>query len=408
MIAGMVTVKVDIIIIGAGPAGLGFARSLAGTGLKVVIIERLAIDELRSPPVDGRDIALTHFSIRLLKALGAWARIPAQSIAPIRQAKVLDGDSSYSLDFDNRKVVVDALGYLVSNQHIRRALFEEVESLDDVEIITATTVDDVNTRHDEASVMLSNGETVEAGLIVAADSRFSTTRRKMGISAAMRDFGRVAIVCRMRHEFSHNATAFECFQYGRTLAVLPLSGNQSSIVITVPADMAEQILTMDEERFNADVAQGFKYRLGKMALTGRRYPYPLVAVLADRFVANRFALIGDAAVGMHPVTAHGFNLGIRGQDTLAREIKSVLSKNADIGAFNVLDKYQSIHSRVTRPLYFGTNGIVGLFTNDTLPARLLRKMTLRIGNHMPPVKRMITDQLTDTDASRNPFLPFSG
>ncbi len=400
--------KVDIIIIGAGPAGLSFARSLSATGLTVLIVEKLSVDELRSPPIDGRDIALTHFSIKLLKELGAWSRIPAQSIAPIRQAKVLDGDSSYSLDFDNRNVAVDALGYLVSNHDIRRALYEEVETLEDVEILAATTVDGVSTRHDHAAVLLSNGETVEASLIVAADSRFSTTRRKMGISAAMRDFGRVAIVCRMQHEISHNATAFECFHYGRTLAVLPLSGNQSSIVITVSADLAEQILGMEEERFNADVAQRFKHRLGNMALTGKRYPYPLVAVLADRFVATRFALIGDAAVGMHPVTAHGFNLGIRGQDTLAREIKSVLSKDGDIGAFNVLDRYQSIHSRVTRPLYFGTNGIVSLFTNDTLPARLFRKMTLRIGNHLPPLKRIITDQLTEIDSSRKAVLPFTG
>ena len=399
--------KYDIVIIGAGPAGLSFACSLAGSGLKILMVDKSTIDELRSPVVDGRDIALTHYSIRLLKELGVWSRIPAQSIAPIRQAKVLDGDSDYSLNFNIHSLAVNALGYLVPNHEIRRALFEEVEAQDDVRIIANTAVDGISTSVNHASVRFSNGQTVETGLVVAADSRFSTTRRMMGIAASMQDFGRVAIVFRMQHELSHNATAFECFQYdGRTMAVFPLSERQSSIVITVTPDIAEQILGMSEARFNADVTRRFKNRVGKMTLTGKRYPYPLVAVYADRFVATRFALIGDAAVGMHPVTAHGYNLGLWGQNALAGEIRAARAEGRDIGAFAVLDRYQSRHRRVTRPLYLGTNGIVSLFTNDALPARLFRKLTLRISNNLPPLKGVITSQLTEAGVFRNAAPPF--
>lgn len=398
----------DIVIVGAGPAGLGFARSLAGTGLEVLIVEKSSLSQIREPAPDGREIALTHFSVRLLQEWGAWLRIPAGAIAPITQARVLNGNSGYSLDFGSWRDVDNVLGYMVSNHLIRKALYDEVVTGDHVRILADVVVDDVSTDRDDARVSLSSGDTVTASLVVAADSRFSGTRRKMGIPAKMHDFSRVAIVCRMEHEHPHHGIATECFHYGRTLAVLPLPGNSASIVITVPANLAGEIVDMDEAAFSADIQRRFNNRLGWMRLVGKRYPYPLVAVHADRFVANRFALIGDAAVGMHPVTAHGFNLGLRGQKLLAREIRLALSEGRDIASPVVLKKYESGHMQVTRPMYLGTNGIVNLFTDDARPARALRSLVLRLANNFPPIKNRITRSLTGkagTERKRLPFLP---
>jgi len=137
----------------------------------------------------------------------------------------------------------------------------------------------------------------------------------MGIAASMLDFGRVVIVCQMQHELPHNDTAYECFHYDKTLAVLPLPGNNSSIVLTLSAEHSQDVLKMDAETFNEDITRRFDHRFGAMKLTSKRHPYPLVAVYAKQFVTTRFALIGDAAVGMHPVTAHGFNLGLSGANT---------------------------------------------------------------------------------------------
>jgi ubiquinone biosynthesis UbiH/UbiF/VisC/COQ6 family hydroxylase len=394
----------DIIIIGAGPAGLSFARSLANTHLRVLIVEKSSIDKISQPEPDGREIALTHLSVKLMKELGAWSHIPSEVISPIKKAKVLNGTSPYFLNFDNDNPSLEALGYLVPNYHIRKALYEEVKNIDNVELLTDVTVTDIHSYAQVASITLSNGNRLEASLIVAADSRFSGSRRKMGIPASMHDFSRVAIVSRMEHEKPHNNTAFECFHYGRTLAILPMTGNMSSAVITVSADIADSILNMPEEQFNTYVQQQFENRLGSMKLIGKRYSHPLVAVHAKRFVAQRFALIGDAAVGMHPVTAHGFNLGLRGQNTLAKEIKSAISQNKDIGSSAVLAKYDRLHQSVTKPLYFGTNQIVELFTNDTLPAKILRNVTLRFANHFSPIKRMITNKLTEKDDGA--YLPF--
>ncbi|WP_432471126.1 5-demethoxyubiquinol-8 5-hydroxylase UbiM [Amphritea sp. HPY] len=397
--------KYDIVIIGAGPAGLSFARSLADTPLQVLLVERSSLDTLRQPPEDGREIALTHLSMDMMKSSGAWQQLADQDVSPICAAKVLDGDSSYTLDFDNDSADLDALGYLVPNDKIRKAYFEVVEGIENVELITEVSVEDVGSSSENAWVKLSSGQQIECDLLVSADSRFSETRRKMGVPASMKDFSRTAIVCRMEHSISHNQTAFECFHYGRTLAILPMNGNLSSIVVTVSSTEADTIFNMNEEAFAADIEQRMQGQLGSMKLYGRRHLYPLVAVHANKFVSRRFAVIGDAAVGMHPVTAHGFNLGLRSQETLAKEIKSAIAQGRDIGSASVLEKYQSAHMRVTKPLYMGTNLVVGLFTNDNFAAKVARKATLRIANNFAPLKQIITRKLTEKKIDIPFFLP---
>jgi len=397
--------KYDIVIIGAGPAGLSLAKSLASTPLQILMVEQAPLGSLESPAEDGREIALTHLSLKLLKEMEVWPLIPTQSVSPIKMAKVLSGNSSYCLEIDSKDAEVDALGYLVPNYRIREALYKAVQPLEHVTLLTETKATEVSTSQQSASLTLSNGEHIETGLIVAADSRFSETRRKNGISASMKDFGRVAIVSRMAHERPHKAVAYECFHYGRTLAILPLNGNVSSAVVTASADDAARILAMDDEQFAADVQQRFNSRLGKMTLASPRHSYPLVAVHANRFAKDRFALLGDAAVGMHPVTAHGFNLGLRGQHTLANEIKSALKQEIDFGSFSVLERYQKQHMRVTRPMYIGTNEIVNLFTNDSVPAKFARDFALRFSNNFPPVKRMIERKLTEVEGN-SLLLPF--
>ena len=389
--------KKDIVIIGAGPAGLSCASSLAGSGLDLLIVESRSDKDLADPVFDGRDIALTHFSQKVLVDMDAWSRMPAEEIHPIREARVLDGDSPFMLQFDRRDIREDVLGYIVSNHVIRRALYEKATSLVNVDILTEVSVIGVKTVKDRAHVELSNGDTVEASLVISADSRFSNIRRKMGISAEMHDFGRVCIVCRMTHEHSHEGIAHECFLYGQTLAVLPLSERESSIVITLSSSKADRIMEMSPAEFGRYVEGQYQGKLGHMELSSERFPYPLVAVWANRFAKSRFALIGDAAVGMHPVTAHGFNLGLRSQHILAGLVRQAASAGKDIGAIGLLDRYQSKHRRVARPIYLGTNAIVKLFTNDRPLHRLARKAVLRFGNVFPPIKRNITRQLTQTN-----------
>jgi len=383
----------DLVIIGAGPSGLSFACSLRNSGLKIAIIEKQSRQLLANPPIDGRDIALTHLSRKLMQLQGSWQRIDSRHISPIQRAEVIDGDSPYTLSFDTPSDETDALGFLISNFRIRKAIFEELDNLENVTLIDDTEVSRVSTDERGATVTPASGDPIQVSMIVAADTRFSASRRQMGISSDAHDFGRTAIVCWMEHEQSHHQTAFEYFHYGRTLAVLPMPGNMSSIVITAATDQAEAILDMKRASFNQDIEKRLNGRLGAMKQKGKRYSYPLVGVHANRFFTRRFSLIGDAAVGMHPVTAHGFNLGLSGQDLLASEMSSAVSQGRDFWHPAVLARYQQQHMLSTHPLYHGTNSIVSLFTNDSLPAILLRKAALRLCNNLPPVKWAITQKL---------------
>ena len=388
----------DILVVGAGPAGLSFAAELAGSGLKVTLIEKSPLEVLQNPPYDGREIALTHLSREIMQRLGMWDLIPKDEIYPLRDAKVLNGQSDYQLHFPQptqaRGEPADCLGYLISNHNIRKAAYEVVSKLDNVTILTGTGVKEVKTSEDEAQVILENGEVLSGRLLLAADSRFSQTRRQLGISSDMHDYSRTMFVCRMKHTLSNQHTAYECFHYGRTIALLPLEEHLTNTVITVDSDKADTIKKMSPEELAASVKEQLKGRLGDMELVSTIHNYPLVGMIAQRFYGKRSALIGDAAVGMHPVTAHGFNLGLASADLLAKLVLEAEQRGQDIGAKSLLEKYSTKHMLHAHPIYHGTNMLLKLFTNETAPAKLLRGLVLRASNNFPPLKKLITKQLT--------------
>ena len=385
----------DVVIVGAGPVGLSFARALADTSLKIAIIDRQSSTSLVNPPEDGREIALTHLSKKILTSFGIWQEIDQNEISLIKEAKVINGVSPYSLHFNHLDTSEKTLGHLIPNRLIRAAAYKIAQESRDIKIITNVGVDSFNIDANRVEVKLSNKEVIHSNLMIAADGRLSTARRTMGIPAEVKDFGKTVIVCKMEHEKSHKNVAYECFHYGRTLAVLPMIGNYSSIVITVSSNKSDSIMNMEDQIFNEDIQNRFNSRLGNMMIVGDKYSYPLFASHASHFHANRFALIGDASVGMHPVTAHGFNLGLRGSKTLATVIKEALSKENDFTSEEVLGKYNQKHQRSTRPLYYGTNLLVDLYNSEKLSAKVLRRLALRFGNNFWPVKKLIMGQLTE-------------
>ena len=355
----------DIIIIGAGPAGLSFARDMADTGLQIALIEKQPKSILKTPPYDGREIALTHLSHKIMNELGMWDLIPNENISFIKAAKVLNGNSPYALSFDYKEAGEENLGFMISNNNIRKAAYESLSGFTNIQVLTKKEVLSVGTNDKKGWVELKDGHHLEAPMIIAADSRFSTARQMMGISTSMLDFGRTCIVCTMKAELPHNDTAYECFHFDRTLAILPLNNNQVSVVITLKSEESARVLGTSKEDFAADIEHRTKNRFGKMKLSSDLFPYPLVATFAKTFHTNRFALIGDAAVGMHPVTAHGFNLGLRGAHTLAKEIKTAMKSGSDWSSQIILENYTRKHRRTCAPLFHGTNALVKLYTKNT-------------------------------------------
>lgn len=383
----------DIVIVGAGPSGLCFAQALAGCGLRIAILERQPESALAEPAFDGREIALTQHSAQLLQTLGVWQHIDHDAISLLRDAQVLNGPSLYAMRIEHDANKSASLGYLVANHLIRKAAYQAVKASPDISLLTTADISSIRTDSDAAYISLTNGDQIQAQLLVAADSRFSETRRALGIPATMHDFGKTMMVCVMQHSIPHHHVAWEWFDYGQTLALLPMNGMRSSVVITLPAAEIRRLMALSETAFNQEVTTRFKHRLGTMELASTRHAYPLVTAYANQLVAKRCALIGDAAVGMHPVTAHGFNFGLSGVEVLANEIKTAQSHGGNIAASALLQRYQRKHRLKTRPLFIATHAIAKLYGNDTIPARLLRTASLRIGNRISPFKRAVAHML---------------
>lgn len=398
----------DLVIIGAGPAGLSFALSLQDSGLRILLLEKEAEAGLAAPAFDGREIALTHHSADVLKTLGAWDRIPLEEISLLRNASVMNGADRQYLGFEPVDATQEGLGYLIPNHHIRKALYDQLKLHAHIGLMDRQQVNAIQAGSECITLKTAQGQTITASLAVAADSRFSETRRMMGIAADMRDFGKSMMVCRMTHEIPHEHTAYEWFDYEQTVALLPCNGNLSSVVLTLPANQISELMALDEESFSHRIETRLKSRWGHMQLAGTRHAYPLVGVYPDRFVAERFAAIGDAAVGMHPVTAHGFNFGLLSQETLATEIRQAQSRGQDIGSREMLARYEQTHRRATRPLYLATLAIVRLFTDDSPPGRLLRKAALTASSHATPLKQAVARQLAGKAGLLPPLPPPPG
>lgn len=387
----------DIAVIGAGPAGLSFACAIAGSGLDVVLVERAPELALADPAFDGREIALTHRSQAILLELGVLDRIAEADRAPMREARVLNGASPFALSF-SAPAEGGPLGQLVPNHAIRRALWEQVQANNAARVLAGVAVRSVETAPKGGRLALADGRVVTARLVVAADTRMSEARRQMGIAAHMKDFGKSMLVARVAHEVPHQGIATEWFGNAQTVAMLPLAGDVSSIVLTLSARRIQALMEATPEAFSAEVTQRTESRWGALTLVGTRHAYPLVVSYARRFVGTRFALLGDAAVGMHPVTAHGFNFGLAGAQRLAKAIRGSLARGRDIADPGALLRFEMRHRAATFPLFTATNAIAGLYTDDRMPARMLREAVLRAGGALTPVRKLIASQLMEARA----------
>lgn len=388
----------DLIIVGAGPAGLALAASLADAGLRIAIVERQPLEALVEPAVDGREIALTHRSVHELRRLGAWGWIDPRQVAPLRKARVLNGGSPFALSFGADGTGEDRLGWLVSNHRIRRALFAATEAQEGLDVLAGRTVESLSTDAAGASVELADGTRLRARLLVGADSRFSFVRKQLGIDAEVNHTGRSMLVCRMAHDLDHEGVATEWFAHGQTIAMLPLNGKLSSAVLTLASPEIERLAALDAESLAAEITRRYEGRLGRMHLIGKAHVYPLATTYARHFAARRAALIGDAAVGMHPVTAHGFNLGLASACKLGRLIAEAPQGGRPdaIAAPLLLRRYEGAHRLASRPIYTATNMIVGLYTAERGAARATRHIALRAAARMPFISRNVSRMLMQT------------
>lgn len=202
------------------------------------------------------------------------------------------------------------------------------------------------------------------------------------------------LVCRFEHEAEHEHISWQWFDYGQTLALLPLNGRASNVVLTLPQHEMQALLDMDAAEFSANITARFAKRLGAMQQAGKPHTYPLVGAYARQFVAHRYALVGDAAVGMHPITAHGFNFGLQSQQRLADQLWLAKRRNAEVADPAFLATYERQHRAATWPLYQATNAIAKLYTDDRAPLRAVRGGLLRVAQAVQPFRKVLANHLT--------------
>ena len=307
--------------------------------------------------------------------------------------RVLNGPSDYAMRLGSD----GQLGRFAPNHWLRRALHATVVDQAEATLLPGDAVAGVQVRRHSAVATLASGRTLTAALVVAADTRRSRLRTQQGIGAALHDYRQRMLVCPVEHARPHHETATAWFEYGQTLVTLPLNGGRSSAVMTLPEAEAGRLLALDDDTFGRELTRRYRGRLGAMVPAGSRHAVPVVTAYAHRFVSRRFALLGDAAVGMHPTTAHGFNFGLLGQQALARELRAAVASGREPADPAALSRYEAAHRAETRLFFTGAEALMRLYAaGDSLPARILRSGALRLGN-LPPFRTALEARMRDPE-----------
>lgn len=380
---------VELLIAGGGLTGLLLGVACAGAGLPVAIVDRQDPAAVLAEDFDGRSSAIAYGSRQVLDALGLWSDL-ALDAEPILEIRVADDDSGLFLQYDHRELETRApLGFIVENRVFRRALIARARSIPNLVLLAPLTVDSVVTSPLKAEAVLLDGRLVRARLVAAADGQSSPLRRAFGIRSVERRYSQTAIVTTVRHERPHRGIAVEHFLPAGPFAILPMTGSRSSIVWTERAELTPRLMELSDAAFTTELAARFGDFLGAVEPVGPRWAYPLALLLAQRYVAARLALVGEAAHVIHPIAGQGLNLGIRDVAALAELVIDARRLGLDIGDDTLLRRYQRWRHFDALALVAVTDGLNWLFSNSITPARLARDLGLAVVDRLSPLKRML-------------------
>lgn len=379
-------IRTEVTIVGGGLSGLSLGIACAAAGIDVAIIDREDPAKFRSAAYDGRTTAIAFGSQQVLRGIGVWDALAADA-EPIREIRVADGDSPLFLHYDRHDVGAEALGYIVENRLLRGALQARAEALPSLKIYAPSAVAGVDFAESQVRLGLSDGRRLVAPLAVGADGRGSAMRAAAGIKSWSKSYRQTAIVCVARHAQPHRGVAVEHFRAAGPFAILPMTGNRSSIVWTEDEDDAPALLALDAASFNRQLASRFGDFLGAVESEPGRWSYPLMLIQAERYAAHRLALIGDAAHVIHPIAGQGWNLGVRDIAALAELIVDAHRLGLDLGGAALLRRYERWRRFDSLTLTAVTDGLNRLFANELPPLRLARDLGLAAVNRAPGLKR---------------------
>jgi 2-octaprenyl-6-methoxyphenol hydroxylase len=385
--------RYDLVIAGGGTAGLALACALADAleeGLRIAVVDRAALRAgVRS--LDARAFALSAGSKRMLSVLGVWAAI-GDDAQPVTAIDITDS----SLDDAFRPVLVsydntvdgEPATWIVEHGRLQQALLGAAAARPSIALLGGAAAEGFEADEHGVTVHLGSGVGPRAALLVAADGRGSRLREAAGIKIVRWSYPQTGIVASVRHDKPHHGRAVQHFLPGGPFAILPLTGNRSCVTWTEDAASAREILALDDAGFLAEVERRFDYRLGAVALAGPRGSWPLDMHLARAMVADRFALLGDAAHGVHPIAGQGLNLGLRDVAALAEVIADAARLGLDIGSLATLERYERwrrLDSAISAATFDALNR---LFSNDVSVLRTARDFGLGLIERLPALKQL--------------------
>ena len=382
----------DILIAGGGLNGPALALALAQGGFRVTVVDARPAPDRAEAGFDGRAYALAVASVRLLKAIGVWGAV-ADKAQPILEIKASDGRAGegaapFFLHFDHAEIEEGPMGHMLEDRFLYAAFLEAMQAAPGVTLISGETVVGQEVAGSGVAVTLASGRRLTAGLLVGCDGRGSGVAARAGIKRVGWGYGQTALVTAIRHEKDHMGVAQQFFMPSGPLAILPLrGGHHSSIVWSESDEVAQAIQALPDEEYLEALRPRFGDFLGRIELAGARFTYPLSLSLAERFVADRVALVGDAAHGVHPIAGQGLNLGLRDVAALAEVLILAKRRGEDVGSPVALEEYQRWRRFDATALALGMDAVNRVFSTDNPVLRLGRDLGMGIVGALPGLRR---------------------
>ncbi len=386
--------RFDIVICGGSFVGLGLARALtamAPGGYRIAVVEQRPLEQARTGAADGRTVALTASVKAMLESIGVWPALAARA-QPILRIELTDS----ALETPVRPALIgldsseapggEPTAYIVENADLLPALLASLADEPDIAFFAPDSVASFDTGPGEVTARLGSGATLSGKLLAAADGRNSKLREMAGIQTTVWPSRKVGIVATVGIELPHNGTARQHFLPAGPFAILPMTGNRVSVVWTEHAEVAKTILAQDREAVLAELSRRFGTELGALTLLSEPKAYPLTMSFARDFVAPRFALIGDAAHGLHWIAGQGLNHGLKDVAALAETLIDASRLGLDIGSLSVLKRYERWRRFDSVTSAMSAVAIDTLFANDNMALRMLRSSGLRTVDRLGRLK----------------------
>lgn len=394
----------DITIVGGGMVGLAMAASLAEHDFKILLVEKQDLaSQLSDNLLVEKPLVETDFAVRVsaispgnisfLKKINGWQNIPQVRLASYEKMSVWDGDGTGKIEFSANKIAAKYLGVIAENRIIQAALLKKIQSYGNVHCCFTHQVDTINHTEDNIEITLSDHSLYKSQLLIAADGAQSKIRQLAGIELKQSNYDQVAFVANVKTEHHHQNTAWQRFTPSGPVAFLPLAlKNYCSVVWTLDNEKAESIADLDKEQFASRLQHAFESKLGRVTAVTEHFGFPLIKRHAQSYLADRIALIGDAAHTIHPLAGQGVNIGFQDVVCLSELLIKLKQQQRDFGLSANLRPFERERKSENLIMQNAMSGFKHLFANQTLPVTLLRNFAMSALDNADFIKEAVINK----------------